>query len=251
MISKISNFVFIFIVHKYLDELSDKYKIDRNLVERLHILEEFEIIILCDDTGSMNMCNHNSEKTPWEKLKEIVKIILHIGTVFDDNGVDVYFVRRPTLFNVTDPKIIDQSFIDNPKRYGSLTPMLQHIFQLPESEVGYDKKLLVFIATDGSLTDELNENTLSSLEKVMREERQSDTTHVMFLLCNNNSNSIEYFSKWTHDMENVSVTGTYQTTQEIVRRSQGYDHPFSFGDYVVKTLLGAVDAEIDTISEPA
>ncbi|CAF3408023.1 unnamed protein product, partial [Rotaria sp. Silwood2] len=234
----------------YLSDLAEKYNIKKDLVERLHILEDFEIVILCDDSGSMNSQIDGTEKTRWQELKEIVKIVLEVATVFDENGVNVYFIHRRPVFDVTDPKMVDQHFIEDPQGYGSLVPLLQVIFQLPASKVGNDKKLLVFIATDGSTTDETNEFALSPLEKVMREERVSDTTHVMFLLCNNDSKSIEYFSQWDENMKNVDVTRSYKTEKEIICRYRGRDYPFSFGDYVVKALLGAVDPDIDALNEP-
>ena len=241
--------MFIYIVAIYLRDLAEKYNIKKDLVERLESLGEFEIVIVCDESGSMNEFIDEFGKTRWEVLKEIVKIVLEIATVFDENGVDVYFTRQPSQ-NVTDPKQIDECFLKEPQGYGSVVPLLEHIFQSPESKAGLDKKLLVFVATDGSLTDETNAFALPSLEKVMKEKRTSDTTHVMFLLCNNDPRSIECFAQWDRDMENVDVTSLYKMEQDIIHQYRGHDYPFSFGDYIVKLLLGAVDPELDALNEP-
>jgi hypothetical protein len=36
-----------------------------------------------------------------------------------------------------------------------------------------------------------------------------------------------------------------------VRRMGGYQFPFSFGGYIAKVLLGAVDLQMDLLDEPA
>ena len=80
------------------------YSIRKASVERLHLLGDFEIAILCDDSGSMNERIDGIGKTRWEERKEVVEIILEIRTMFDGNGADVYFIGRPILLDITDPK---------------------------------------------------------------------------------------------------------------------------------------------------
>lgn len=53
---------------------------------------------------------------------------------------------------------------------------------------------------------------------------------------------------WNFD-KNFLVVDDYKTEREEVRRNKGYNFPFSFGDYVAKALLGAVDPAMDSLDE--
>ena len=236
-------------VDRYIDELVERYSIRRDFAELLRDLEDYEIVILCDDSGSMKMQNKDIGKSRWEELKDIVKIVLHIGTVFDSNGVDVYFLNRPEILNVTDPRNIDEAFKRPPRGFSRLAKALQYIFGLDAAKPGGDKKLLVFVATDAEPTNNDDKRDLSQLESVMRHERQADTTYVTFLLCNDKPECFEYMSQWDEDMKNVDVVVDYRRQKELVHKYQGEDYSFSFGDYVVKALLGAINEEMDALGE--
>jgi hypothetical protein len=68
-----------------------KYEIQEELGQRLRALQDYEIILLCDDSGSMKTTVDNSARTQWDELRDFVKIILEIGTIVDSTGVDIYF----------------------------------------------------------------------------------------------------------------------------------------------------------------
>ena len=205
--------------------------------------------MLCDDSGSMNTTVDKTKRTRWDELRDIVKIILQIGTVFDRNGVDVYFLNRPPILKVTDPDAIDESFEEDPYGYSDLATALDYIFGLEVAQSRNDKKLLVFVATDAEPTNASDLKDLFSLKTVMRKKRRSDTTHVMFLLCNDNPECVEFLSKWDRDMDNVDVLDDYRTERDKVRRTRGDTHPFGYGEYILKALLGAVDHKWDAIGE--
>jgi len=52
----------------------------------------------------------NSQRTRWNELCDIVKIILKIGVIFDSNGVDIYFLNRQPMLRVKDPRTVEQEF---------------------------------------------------------------------------------------------------------------------------------------------
>ncbi|CAF3598678.1 unnamed protein product [Rotaria socialis] len=229
--------------------ISGKYEISDMLAQRLNILQQFEIVVLCDDSGSMNTPVSGTNGTRWDELRAIVQIVIDIGTVFDSNGVDVHFLNRPAMLNVTDPAQVVESFSQSPKGLTPLTPALRRIFQSGASKPNSNKRLLVFIATDGAPTDNLGNVDIRSLENLMRNERQANSMYVTFLACTDDDSSVEYLSQWDRSMVNVDVVDDYKTEREEVRRTQGPNYPFSFGDYVVKALIGAVDPQMDSIDE--
>ncbi|CAF1519867.1 unnamed protein product [Didymodactylos carnosus] len=191
-----------------------------------------------------------TERTRWDELCSIVKIVLEIGTIFDSNGVDIFFLNRQAFLNITDPIEVDQAFAGRPSGFTPLAPALRSIFKLPAAHRGHDKKLLVFIATDGAPTDEKGNSNLPELERVMRDERQSETTHVMFLLCTDDPACVDYLNQWDRTMVHVDVTDDFRTEREKIRRYRGPNYPFSLGEYIIKALIGAIDQEIDNLNEP-
>jgi hypothetical protein len=239
-----------FIVDAQLLAISQEYEIQKEMAKRLRKLQDYEIVIVCDDSGSMKATVNGTQHTRWNELCSIVKIIMEIGVVFDSNGVDIYFLNRKSFRNVKDPTQVDRAFAPAPSGYTPLVPVLNRIFESSLADRGRDKKLLVFIATDGEPTDGDGTPTVSELEHLMREKRQADTTYVSFLICTDDPTCVNYLNEWDRTMTNVDVTDDFNTEREKIRRYRGPNYPFSHGDYVVKALTGAIDRQIDIINEP-
>lgn len=197
----------------------------------------------------MNTPVDGTNGTRWDELRSIVQIIIEIGTVFDLNGVDVHFLNRPPMPNVTDSRQVVESFSQRPSGLTPLTAALRRIFQSAAAKPGSDKRLLVFIATDGAPTDTNGTVDIQSLEQLLRNERNPNTTYITFLACTDDDSSVSYLSQWDRTMMNLDVVDDYKTEREEVRRNKGSNFPFSFGDYVVKALLGAVDPQMDSLDE--
>jgi hypothetical protein len=230
--------------------IARKYEIKKTMADRLLILQDFEIVIVCDDSGSMKTPVDGTQRTRWNELCSIVKIIIEIGVVLDSNGVDMYFLNRGSFCNVKDPRVVEQAFGPRPTGYTPLVPVLKTIFESSLADRGRDKKLLVFVATDGIPTDEDGNGNVPELEYLMREKRQVETTYVSFLICTDDPTCVNYLNEWDRTMANVDVTDDFNTERNKIWQCQGHDYPFTLGDYVVKALVGAVDPEINAINEP-
>jgi hypothetical protein len=76
-----------------IERLAECYEIRPQLANRIRILEDFELVLLCDDSGSMNTPIHGTTMTRWDELRQLVHVIIDIYAVFDSNGVDVYFLK--------------------------------------------------------------------------------------------------------------------------------------------------------------
>ncbi|CAF1399012.1 unnamed protein product, partial [Adineta steineri] len=238
-------------VNDRIRAIAGRYEINDQLAQRLNILQQFEIVVLCDDSGSMNTPVDGTNGTRWDELRSIVQIIIEIGAVFDSNGVDVHFLNRPSMPGVTDSRQVMESFSQRPAGLTPLTTSLRRIFQSAASKPGSDKRLLVFVATDGAPTDPNGNVDIQSLESLMRNERQANTTYVTFLACTDDDSSVAYLSQWDRNMQNVDVVDDYKSEREEIRRNRGANYPFSFGDYVAKALLGSVDTQMDQLDEGA
>ena len=54
-----------------LNQIIQRYEINPQFASRLHALGNCEIVILCDDSGSMNTPLQGSNQTRWEELKSV------------------------------------------------------------------------------------------------------------------------------------------------------------------------------------
>ena len=245
------SFIFIsdFLESTKVVEISNKYQISSKMVERLLLLQDFEILIVCDDSGTMKTPVDGNQRTRWNELCDIVKIVIDIGVIFDANGIDLYFLNRRKFLGVKDPTAVEQAFARPPSGYTPLVRVLRKIFRSTLADRGRDKQLLVFIATDGHPTDGDGNPDINRFKNLMQEIRQVDTTYISFLLCTDDSDCINYFRQWDREMRNVDVTTNFTREIEEIRKHRGHNYPFSYGDYVVKALVGAIDPEMDHINE--
>jgi len=230
-----------------LNQVIQQYEINQQFAARLHALGNCEIVILCDDSGSMNTPLQGSNQTRWDELKSVVSIVTDISAVMDANGVDIYFLNRDPMLNVTNTQSMRQAFNSSPQGLTPLVPAIRKILAAKRSQA-YEKKLLLLIATDGAPTNEYGQTDVGSLEAVLRNER-TPQTYVTFLACTDDLEAVNYLSNWDKSMHNMDVMDDYRSERAEIQRARGANFPFSFGDYIVKALLGSIDPWFDSLDE--
>ena len=219
------------------------------MAKHLEKLRGYEIAVVCDDSGSMNTPLDGTDQTRWDQLRKVVTMVLDVVMPLNPRGVDLYFLNRDPLRHVKDPAQVQQIFSKPPEGYTPLVPVLEKVFRLPASRRGHDKKLLVFIATDGAPTDEDGNETIDQLERLMIEKREQETTFVQFLICTDEPQHVDYLTGWDRTMKHVDVTRDFKKEKDLIQQYRRNAHPFTMGDYVVKALVGAIVPEIDVLNE--
>ena len=234
-----------------LARIRTQFQVNTVLSEHLLKLYEFEIVFVCDDSGSMKTPVDEKGNTRWSELCAIVKRLLPITLMFDANGVDIYFLNGGKYSKVKNAADVDHAFSRTPGDYTPLVPVLRDIFQSPMAQPGREKKLLVLIATDGAPTDEEGNAEVARLEALMRDTRNAETTYVSFLLCTDEREAVEYLAKWDRMMTHVDVTDDYHTETAKIRHYQNNpNYRFTQDDYIVKALVGSIIPQIDRLNEP-
>ena len=76
-----------------IEKFASQFEINPQLASRIGILEDYELVILCDDSGSMNTPIHGTNTNRWDELRQMVYTIAEIYVAFDSNGIDVYFLK--------------------------------------------------------------------------------------------------------------------------------------------------------------
>ncbi|CAF0784324.1 unnamed protein product [Adineta steineri] len=237
-----------------------KYNINYDFAFRLRALEGFEIAMILDDSSSMRtpVLSHNQQNlspfdqlpTRWDELKQTVSMVIDLASTLDPDGIDIYFLNRQPLLHVVDSSQLNETFSILPNGPTPLTRVLSYVLNLKRSRV-HDRKLLILIATDGLPTDENGQNDLNALEKVLRHERYPaiDRIYVTFIACTDDHASVAYLNQFDKKIPYVDVLDDYPSERAEVLAVQGKHFPFSFGDYVVKLLMGSVDQWFDQLDE--
>ncbi|CAF0967654.1 unnamed protein product [Rotaria sp. Silwood1] len=226
------------------DEFINRYEINPSFAEKLYGLRGCEIVFICDDSGSMSapvgeVTNpREKQRTRWDELKQTVSIVVDLASVLDPDGVDVYFLNREPMLHVRSGSELENIFAMEPE---VLKDKRNHI---------YERKLLILIATDGIPTDDRERTDIHTLEHVLKNERTpTNQIPVTIIACTDDQECIGYLNNWDKKIPNLDVVDDYRTERNEVQAYRGKHFPFSFGDYIVKILMGSIDSWFDNWDE--
>ncbi|CAF4072132.1 unnamed protein product [Adineta steineri] len=238
-----------------LDRFIRRYEISPSFAERLNQLKGYEIVFICDDSGSMNTPldegsdSSHTKKTRWDELKQIVSTVVDLASIFDTDGVDVYFLNREPMFHVKNSSQLENIFAMEPEGSTPIVPVLRQVLNDKRNHV-YERNLLILLATDGVPTDEYERPDVRTLEHVLKNERTPiNRIPVTIIACTDDDKCMEYLNDWDKKIPNLDVVDDYVNEKKQIHACQGRDFPFGFGDYIVKILMGGVDSWFDDLDE--
>ena len=209
-----------------LEGIITKYEIDHLFSEKIHILSHYKIVLLLDDSGSMNT-PVSINKTRWDELKEVVKIVFDISIVFDT--LDIFFLNRPNKMKVSNHEELDVILSMRPQGVTPLNNALQKIINTYNHI--YDP-VLVIIATDGVPTDESGYHDIKNFTKTIRD-RDYEKFYISFLACSENEKDVGYLNKLDYEIPNIDTLDDYLSELKEVQKVQGSHFSYSFGDHVL------------------
>lgn len=234
-------------------ELAGRYEIRPDFCAKLRQLEGFEIVIVCDDSGSMSSLLDQTPGDPfgkkytrWDELKQYVSIVTDIAGVLDQNGLDIYFLNRSGMTGVTHCEQVMPLFQNPPAGYTPIPRVLNQIFQ-EKAAVIREKKMLLLIATDGQPTNDVGDDATKEFFHCLK--TRSPNVHISIIACTDDVSTMQYLNEIDQVVPSVDVNDDYLSEKKEIQNAQGANYSFSFGDYVVKTLLGSVDQVFDTLDE--
>jgi hypothetical protein len=234
-------------------ELAGRYEIRPDFCSKLRQLEGFEIVIVCDDSGSMaNVLDQTpgdpfgKKYTRWDELKHYVSIVTDIAGILDQNGLDIYFLNRPSVSGITHSEQVQPLFQNPPAGYTPIPRVFNQILS-DKAPIIAEKKMLMLIATDGQPTNDVGNDATNEFFQCLK--MRSSNVYVSIIACTDDASSMTYLNNIDHIIPSVDVNDDYLSEKKEVQAAQGTNYAFSFGDYVVKTLLGSVDPVFDTLDE--
>ncbi len=227
-----------------LDSLAVEYDINKMFKDALWQINEKHIIVLCDDSGSMNTQVDGTKTTRWNELCKAVNEILKFAMIFDPIGMDIHFLNRPGVKSVTSVQQIENIFSSPPN---GLTPLVSKLESITQQykHIPYGK--LLIIATDGEPSDDSapSYNKLSAHIDNMTKQGYN----ISFLICTDRDEQVAYLNAFDKKYSAIDVVDDYITESNEVKSKQGRRFKFSYGDYLVKLLVGSVDPVLNELDE--
>lgn len=238
-----------------------KHEISNELAIKLRQLEGFDIVVICDDSSSMNTVvtapntkNFMNLPSRWNEMENIIKIIMEASMLLDDDGIDIYFLNRQEQKNITNIDIIEELFKLKPIGYTPIVDTLEKILE-EKRQILSEKKLLIILATDGEPTDRFGNiqdsrgNTeINKLFRLLNNKRNpKDKIFVTIVACTDDDTTMNYLNDWDNKLQNFDIVDDYYSEKERIINAQGKSFRFSFGDYIVKIMLGSIDKSIGSM----
>ena len=227
-----------------------KYEISQTYANMLQQLQGFKIVFIFDDSSSMNSVleesplndlnkNKMMKATRWEELQYFASISIEIANLFNDS-TDVYFLNKPPIRNINNIDFL-LNFLKQNKPNG-YTPLNKIFNQVLNENVNYirEKKLLIIILTDGEPTDDYGNGDIKNFKRSLLSRDPMNKIFVNIVTCTDDDDSVHYLNKWDRTIKNLDVIDDYKSEKDEVKKAKGQRYHFSFGDYVVKALVGSL-----------
>ena len=237
----------------------NKYEIHPKWLGSLEKLVHYDSVLVLDDSGSMNLPadpDVNYTFSRWEELKRTVQIIVEAHELI---GVpmDIYFLNRGIYRGISNWSQISHTFSSPPSGFTNIVNILNRVYTDHVSS-DMQRNLTVHILTDGHPTDFYGNENIMQLTNWLTNRWLIDRTFFSIILCTDDEEVVSSYryleynpSSWNRGVPGVDVTEDYRGELRDVQYARGSRwYRFTFGDYVVKTLVGAIDPTIHLIDLP-
>lgn len=220
-------------------QLVKQNELKENVATQLYeVLSTCEIVLLCDDSDSMSKAIAEEgvdpfapkRSTRWLELKKLASVIIDFVTAINPDGLDIYFLNRPKLSNVTTTAGLQNAFNIPPNGGTPLIGALKMIYA-EKKYLPSDKKLLIVCLTDGEPTDGSRQDLYNVLTS------KNSNVHISFAEVTDQEDDMVYLDQFTGVITNFDNTDDYREELNRVKSIQGQQFKFDYTDYVIKILL--------------
>jgi hypothetical protein len=225
-----------------LDQLAQSWSISRIFKERMPLLYGREFVFLFDDSGSMRNTDRGYPVSRWMELKQFAAQAIALSSAFDSDGVDVYFLNRPTVSGVRHVSQLEQTFQREPTDY-DLTPLSAKLDQIliEKREKFARGNCILLIATDGEPRSQDNRDSVQQFVSGLMTRHQRIGLQSPALIpiairaCTNDINSIGYLNHIDQNQQLfVDVCDDYMQEKNEIQQVLGPDFTFTIGDHCLK-----------------
>jgi hypothetical protein len=244
-------------------EIVRKYEINPDYAKRLQCLQGFKIVFVLDDSSSMNTTLDDSplnnvtnllKATRWDELKYFANISIDIASLFNENtATDLYFLNKPPIKQCQNSFELNNYFNNNSvySKANGYTPLTQALNTLlsDNAQSIRERNLLIVILTDGEPTDPFGNIAIKEFKRCLEKRSPINKIFVTIIACTDEPSAISYLNKWDKQIPNLDVVDDYRSEKKQITKLKGANYRFSYGDYVVKSLIGSIDKSFDQMDE--
>ena len=211
-------------------------------VEDLLRLVGTDIVVIADDSGSMNSVSDNlagGPKTRWQELQQTLRLLATMLLVVEHtDGCWLKFLNDAEWYKITSTAQLEEIFAGKPRARGK-TPLLGNLAPVIEGFGRDDRDTLLLILTDGEPSDcEFDE--LSHLIK-----SKPDDVFCSFAMCTDEADVVELYNKVVDPIFGCDITDDYAAECREAKRVGNALSPFQ---WLAKMLLVKYD-KYDALDE--
>lgn len=252
--------------------LVEERTISRRYQEFMNRLGKYHVVIIADDSGSMNERPDLQSNSRWEDLLQMIKLVVEGSAAFDPDGIDVYFLNRgyeerkpdsglverkldSRLEGLKDPRVLED--FKYPPTKSDLTPLVE-VMDGVMKQVS-DKPTLLVIATDGHPSDIVvngyPKDGQEAFKELMKERENNKVLRekcpLSFVMCTDEKEIVEFYDqmKEKDGYHHVEVTETYDKEKREIME-EFHKESFTKADHLIKILLGPIVPEIGLMDKP-
>lgn len=258
-----------------LADVLDRFEITLAKANDLVILQDFEMVVIADDSSTMNAEAQKKQddgkkkpkkkkkakaypkkkgkpgepnpdledekRTRWHELQDTVAQIVDIASCFDETGIDIYFLNRPAVLNVKESE--DERLLTTfEKKPQGGTPLCETLKKVANKSEG-ERKVLLFILTDG-VPDGGTGRFMTAVRDLVNKGR----TKIQLMACTDDTGEIGWMNDLDKGLAGVDVTDDFYAEREEVLAANLVKE-FTRGDWVLKAMLGPIDHRFDAWDE--
>lgn len=238
----------------HVEDVLHNNEIDPFYAEKLELLKDYKVAFIFDDSISMRsrlnespLLSAEQKPTRWDELKMYATNAIRLANLHNRNGTcDVYFLNNPPIKNVLNTERVEEFFKSTtPNGYTPLSRTFKQVLADYSDEIASNGKLLIVIATDGEPTDARGNNDMRAFTRCLQKRPPNVYTNI--LICSDQDDIVEKFNRLDRKLTNLDVIDDFRSERfesEKLKKSH-----FTYGDYVTKSLIGCLDAQLDKFDE--
>jgi hypothetical protein len=212
-----------------LQVLSEAYRIRPAYAGRLGAVRNFDVVVLCDDSGSMKsfvnrplaplMNTAGRRNTRWDELRNYVSVVVEMATAVGAS-CDVHFLNRPAMRRVTSAAQLMPAFAAEPAGFTPASAALEFIWS-EKAVCLRERALLVIFATDGNPTDRIGN---PDAQRFLCLVRAKPVTCFMTILAFNDDKRAVAFLDELVDRKKMAVPGVSSSFAARMRMQPAYSN---------------------------
>lgn len=218
--------------------ITEKYDLSlENLRQLFKDGQNMKVIILCDDTKSMNETIGNKQKfTKWSHAKSIIEAMIDLSGLFAIE-FEIKFFNRQCIKNVTKETSLESYFQVAPDNENvEITQLIANIINDNREFIESENNFNIILITNNSPSFKIKEPAQALVELNTELDKHESFKNLFLTIClyNHDKQLNKCYMEWSKTLKNVVVVEDYLRIKENLEKMH---KNISFGDYLSRIIL--------------